>query len=211
MFIVLLGGDKQFANQLCSLFSEYLDNGYTYQDIRTEILSTFYNKKKVFRWNIFQNEKRDSDSKNLLVNGTRYYHRQLKIVNNPTTVEHDIDKGTIVSRTSEYFLEPVASYTTQEFIQYFYKIMPIDLQASPPSHMHGILKYKIKQYGIDKLLFMTDICAQTCRENNTVFSLPRWDEYSPLADEKLDMIKGAFADAQSYYTIKQRRLFDESA
>ena len=32
-----------------------------------------------------------------------------------------------------------------------------------------------------------------------------------IADEKLDMIKGAFADAQSYYTIKQRRLFDEPA
>ena len=51
MFILLIGGDKEFANQILNLFIGYLNNGYTYQDIKTEILKSFYNSQQ-FRWNM---------------------------------------------------------------------------------------------------------------------------------------------------------------
>lgn len=209
MFVLLLGGDKNYANQLCSLFTEYLDKGYTYQDIKTEIFKAFYDRKKTFRWHLFKNKKGgDATKTNLLKSNTRYYHKQLKLLNGLPTVEHDIDSGTLVSRTPEYFLEPVASYTIQDFIQYFYQVMPMDLQAQPPSKMAGLIKYKIETFGIDKMLFMTDIYSEWCKENSTIFTLSRWDEYSHLADERLIEVKGAFAEDKPYYVYKQRRLFD---
>lgn len=87
--------------------------------------------------------------------------------------------------------------------------MPIDLQALPPSYMSGIIKYKINQYGIDKLLFMTDLYAKNCQEMNSEFVLAKWDEFSSSADQYIDTIKGTFADTENYYTIKQRRLFND--
>jgi hypothetical protein len=207
LFILLLGGDKQFANQLCCLFAQYLDNGYTYQDIKTEILTSFY-KNRVFRWGIFNNPKKDVNNKNILKNGTRYYHRELKLVSKPPTVERNIDLGTMVSRTPEYFLEPTASYTVQDFVRYFYNTMPIDSQAWHMNKMIGMLKYKIEQYGIDKLLFMTDIAAQDHKANGTVFNLGNWDDYSFIADQRIIEIKSAFSEDQPYYTPKQRKLFN---
>lgn len=209
MFVLLLGGDKDYANRIYGLFSEYLDKGYTYLDIKTEIFKAFYDRNKNFRWNMFTGKKGGDVTKiNLLKTNTRYYHKQLKLLNDLPTVERDIDNGTLVSRTPEYFLEPVASYTIQEFIRYFYQVMPMDLQAQPPSKMVGLIKYKIDTFGIDKMLFMTDIYAQWCKENSTIFSLSRWDEYSHLADERLTEIKGAFAEDKPYYVPKQRRLFN---
>ena len=203
----MLGGDRQFANQLCCLFAEYLDNGYTYQDIKTEILTSFY-KNRIFRWGIFSKPKKDINNKNLLKNGTRYYHKELKLVSKPPTVERDIDRGTMISRTPEYFLEPTASYTVQDFIRYFYNTMPVDLQAQPMTKMVGIFKYKIEQYGIDKLLFMTDIASQDHKANSTVFNLSAWDDYSCIADRYITEIKSAFSSDKPYYTPKQRRLFN---
>ena len=207
MFILLLGGDKQFANQLYGLFTEYLDKGYTYQDIKSEILTSFYIKNN-FRWERFSYPKKDENNKNLLNNGTRYFHKELKLLNNLPVVERNIDQGTIVSRESEYYLEPVASYTLQDIIQYFFKTMPFDSQAHTIPQITGMLKYKINQYGIDKLLFMIDLYAQDCKENESVFVLGKWDDYSSIADDRLMNIKKQFTDDESYYTIKQRRLFD---
>ena len=202
MFILLIGGDKEFANQILNLFIGYLNNGYTYQDIKTEILKSFYNSQQ-FRWNMFSKAKNN----NLLTHGTRYYHKQLKLLSTPPVVERNIDDGTMVSRTPEYFLEPVASYTIQEFIQYFYQTMPVDLQAQPPARMNGIIKYKLETYGVDKLLFMTDIYAQDCKENHTLFNLSKWDDYSSIADEHLSTIKSTISENEQYYTPRKRRLF----
>ncbi len=206
-FIILLGGDKSFANNLCGLFIEYLNKGCTYQDIHSEILTSFYYKKD-FRWALFNNPKKDEYNKNLLTHGTRYYHKELKVISAPPTINRDVDSGVITSRVENYFLEPVASYTIQEFANYFYKNVPIDLQAWPMKKTLGMLKYKINQYGIDKLLFMTDIVAEEYKSNGSKFSIARWDDYSYIADETITNIKYTFSDDEPYYTLKQRRLFD---
>lgn len=207
MFILLLGGDKEFANQLLNLFINYLNNGWTFKDIKSEILKVFYTHQN-FRWNMFDRQKANG---NLLKFGTKYFHKQLKIINKPPVINYDINNGTMVSRTEQYYLEPVASYTTQDFIQYFYSNVPVDLQAQPPTKMTGIFNYKINQYGIDKLLFMTDLCAEHCNTNQTKFSLGTFDEYSSIADAKMAEIKSVINDTDQYYVPKQRRLFDSCA
>ena len=82
--------------------------------------------------------------------------------------------------------------------------MPMDKQAKPPSAMIGMFNYKVNQYGIDKLLFMTDIYAQNCIDNNSIFVLSQWDDYSRLADEKLAMAKNV-NDNKKYYVPRNRK------
>lgn len=209
MFILMVGGDKQFANQLCGLFTQYLSLGYTYQDIKTEILTTFYNHKD-FRWNLFSYRKRgNGDMINLLKPNERYYHKELKLISKPPTIDRDIDHGTLVSRTPEYFLEPVASYTIQEFVRYFYNTMPLNMQEWPMNKTTGMIKYKIDQYGIDRLLFMTDIAAADYKANGTLFNLGEWDEYANKADQYLEEMKYSVSDNEPYYTPRKRNLFNE--
>lgn len=209
MFILMVGGDKRFANQLCGLFTQYLSLGYTYKDIKTEILTTFYNHKD-FRWNLFSYRKRgNEDVINKLNPNERYYHKELKLVSKPPTIDRDIDHGTLVSRTPEYFLEPVASYTIQEFVRYFYNTMPLNMQEWPMNKTTGMIKYKIDQYGIDRLLFMTDIAAADYKANGTLFNLGDWDEYANKADQYLEEMKYSISDSEPYYSPKKRNLFNE--
>ena len=204
MFILLLGGDSNFANALCGNFSQILDNGYTYQEIRTEILSCFYSNGRQFNWNRFTAK----PNLNLLKQGQRYFHKELKITSTPPEVDYDINKGTMVSKPYKFSLEPRASYTLQEFSSYFYQTMPIDLQAHPPARMTGMLIYKINQYGIDKLLFMTDAYAEDCRAHQSVFNLGAWDNYSTIANQRLEEIKSNYSDNEPYYILKDRKLFN---
>ena len=208
IFIVLIGCDKPFANNLVNIFNNYLDNGYTYSEIRNEIFSVFYKSNKDFRWYLFNNKKINNDNINLLKSNTPYFHNQLKLLNSLPIVEQNINKGTMVSRVSEYYLEPVASYTIQDFIQYFYKVMPVDKQSQVPSKLKGIFKYKIEQYGIDKLLFMTDIYAQDCEAEGSLFILGKWDDYSYKADSHIEAFKSNLPQNEAYYTPKKRRLFE---
>lgn len=168
----------------------------------------FYKSHKEFRWQIFNNKKINSDTSNLLKSNTVYFHNQLKLLNSLPVVEQNINKGTMISRVSEYYLEPVASYTIQDFIQYFYKTMPFDRQSQIPSKLRGIFKYKIEQYGIDKLLFMTDIYAQECLSDGTLFTLGKWDDYSYKADAHIESFKSNLPQNEPYYTPKKRRLFE---
>ena len=184
---------------------EYLDKGYTYQDIKTEIIKCFYDRKKYFRWEMFKNPKQNS---NLITQGIKYYHKELKITAHPPIVDYDIDKGTMVSRGEDYFLEQVASYTLQDFTRYFYNNIPVDLQAQPSNKMAGIFKYKIEQYGIDKLLFMTDIMKDDLEDKNKIFNLGQWDNYSCEADQLINEFLSNFPTNNQYYIPKKRRLFE---
>jgi hypothetical protein len=85
--------------------------------------------------------------------------------------------------------------------------MPVDLQSQSPNRLTGILKYKIESYGIDKLLFMTDIYAQNCKEKATVFCLSKWDDYSMEADDYINQLKSMLSDDNPYYVPRQRRIF----
>ena len=210
MFVLMIGGDKTFANQtLYPLFTEYLSSGYTFQDIKNEIFTSFYSNKE-FRWYMFHGHRKKGDEKllNLLSPEKIYYHKELKLVSKPPVIDRDIDRGIIVSRTPEHFLEPVASYTIQELIQYFCNTMPLNMQEWHYKKLLGMIKYKVDQFGIDKLLFMTDIAAADHKANGTVFNLGSWDEYSEKADQYINEMKYSISDNESYYTIKKRNIFN---
>ena len=204
MFIVLLGGDKNIANQVYNMFMEFLDKGYTYHNIKTEILRCFYDSKQKFRWDMFNKPKSD----NLIKQDQIYYHNELKIINKPHTVDYDVDQGTIVSREQEYFVARVASYTLQEFTKYFYEHMPIDIQANPPKKMSGIFKYKINQYGIDKLLFMVDIMSEDLKSKNMLFNIGQIDDYSCKVEDYIHSITDSFPNGINYYIPRKRRIFE---
>ena len=210
MFILLVGGDKQFAKKLCAIFNEFLARGYTTEEIKTEILMAFYTKNS-FRWENFQSRKRnDTALINLLSPFEKYHHKELKLVSKPPTISRDINHGTLVSRTPEYFLEPVASYTIQDLVRYFIKTMPFNAQEWPIKKLTGMLKYKTDQYGIDRLLFMTDIAAEDHKANGTLFNLGMWDEYANKADQYLEEMKYSISDSEQYYYPKKRHLFDNT-
>lgn len=190
---------------MLNLFVEYLDKGYTYQDIKTEIYQCFYDKRQTFRWNRFKNPKANG---NLIKQGIKYCHKELKLIAKPPIVDYDVDRGTMVSRGEDYFLEQVASYTLQDFIKYFYNNIPVDLQAQPPNKMTGMFRYKIQQYGIDKLLFMTDIMKEDLEDKNKIFNLGEWDNYSYQADTLMNDFLSNFSENEKYYIPKQRRLFE---
>ena len=209
MYILLVGGDRNFANNLVFNFNDYLDKGYTYQDIKNEILSTFKIKKNNFRCGRFNNFKTNPPAEvNILKSNTNYYHKELKLINKPPTVEFDIDKGVMTSRKDEYFLEPVGSYTIQDLIKYFCNNVPFDVQAFPLNKIGGMLRYKMEQFGLDKLLFMLDLQSQECKDNNKLFSLSELDNFSSKADECIQEITKNIPKGEKYYVIKQRRLFD---
>jgi hypothetical protein len=209
MFILMIGGNRDFANKLYNAFTQYLSLGYTYHDIKTEILTSFYNHKD-FRWNMFTYRKRGDECLiNKLKPNERYYHKELKLVSKPPIVNRDIDRGTLVSRIPEYFLEPVASYTIQEFVRYFYNIMPLNPQEWNIGKTTGIIKYKMDQYGVDRLLFMTDIAASDYKANGTLFNLGEWDEYANKADAYLEEMKYSISDNTQYYSLKKRNIFNE--
>lgn len=138
-----------------------------------------------------------------------YYHKELKLINDLPVVNYDLDRGTIVSRNNEYFVERVASYTLQDFTRYFYNVMPIDMQANPPSKMLGMFKYKINQYGIDKLLFMVDIMAEDCKDKNKLFNIGSLDDYSCAVNDHIQHIKNSLSEQKKkeYYVQRKRRLF----
>lgn len=159
---------------------------------------------------LFNNPKKgNNDSINLLKSNERYYHKELKLVNNPPVIERNINLGTIVSRVEEYYLEPVASYTLQDLTRYFYNNMPFNIQEWPINKLVGMLKYKVNQYGIDKLLFMIDFASQDNKANDTNFNLGSWDEYINIVNKHLEEMKYTISDKQEYYVPKKRYLFND--
>jgi hypothetical protein len=65
------------------------------------------------------------------------------------------------------------------------------------------------QYGVDRLLFMTDIAASDYKANGTLFNLGEWDEYANKADAYLEEMKYSISDNTQYYSLKKRNIFNE--
>ena len=210
MYIVLIekhpiDNDKQKA--LLNSLANALNNGYTYETIQQDIFKAFYTKTMLpfSKYNRQCNE----DSRNLLQQGVMYYHKELKLMNTLPAVNYDIDKGTMTSSKVEYYLEPVASYTINDLLKYFYSKGMADEQEYNYKRMYGMFRHKIEQYGLDKVLFMIEAAARMFNSEHKIFSLSDFDSYSPVASNYLEEIKNncKYSGGDHYYVPRKRMLF----
>lgn len=167
--------------------NQCLDNGYTYTEIRFALMDYLY-EHKPFSFQRFARPNKKQEI-NLLKSGTMYYHKELKIISAPPVINHDIDSGTMTSSKTEFYVEPVASYSMNNLLTYFYSKNMADETEYNPKRMAGIFKHMIDKYGLDKLLFMIEGAARMYDAENKVFSLSDFDSYSSTASQYLEEIK----------------------
>ena len=137
-----------------------------------------------------------------------YYHKELKLMNSLPVINHDIDKGTMTSEKVEYYLEPVASYTIDDLLKYFYSKNMADIQEYNPKRMAGMFKHMIDKYGLDKLLFMIEGAARMYESEHKVFTLVEFDSYSSTASQYLEEIKNNCKySGGGTYVFRKRVLF----
>ena len=207
MYIVLIEKEPLTPynqKELLSRLSQILDNGYTYQEVHREILKSFHSN-TLFPFHRF---KKPHDG-NLLKQGTMYYHKELKLMNSLPTINHDIDKGTMTSEKVEYYLEPVASYTINDLLNYFYSKNMADVQEYNPKRMAGMFKHMIDKYGLDKLLFMIEGAARMYESEHKTFTLTDFDSYSSTASQYLEEIKNNCKySGGDKYVYRKRVLFN---
>ena len=184
-------------------FCRILDNGYTYQMIHKEILNAFHSN-IIFPFYKF---KKPIEG-NLLKQGTMYYHKQLKLMNSLPVINHDIDSGTMTSNKVEFYVEPVASYTMDDLLKYFYSKGMADTQEFNYKRMAGMFKHMIDKYGLDKLLFMIEGAARMFDAEQKVFSLTDFDSYNSTASQYLEEIKNNCKySGGEHYVCRKRVLF----
>ena len=192
------------VDSIISKFCLYLDNGYTYEELHRVILYSFHNNQP-FPHDIYNKPCRQNC--NLLKQGVMYYHKQLKLINSLPIVNHNIDEGTMTSSETEYYLEPVASYTMNDLLTYFYSKNMADTQEYNPKRMVGIFKHMIDKYGLDKLLFMIEGAARMYESEQKVFSLSDFDSYSSIATHYLDEIRSnCIYSGGGHYVWRKRML-----
>lgn len=179
------------------------NNGYDYATIRKQILISFHSHTD-FPFNKYSKKV----EQNLLTPGIMYYHKELKLMNALPVINQDIDKGTMTSSKIEYFLEPVASYTMDDLLRYFYSKEMTEIQEYNPKRMAGIFRHMIGKYGIDKLLFMIEASARMYNSEKRMFSLSDFDSYSSTASQYLEEIKNnCVYSGGNKYVPRKRVLF----
>lgn len=195
---------KNESTALLNQFADILNKGYTFQVLLKEILITFKNG-TVFPFHKYSRKVEG----NLVTQGVMYYHKQLKIMNSLPSIVHDIDKGTLTSSAVEFYVEPVASYTMDDLLKYFYSKEMADKQEYNPKRMSGMFKHMIDKYGLDKLLFMIEASARMFEAEHKVFSLSDFDAYSSTASQYLEEIRNSckYSGGENYVP-KRRVLFN---
>ena len=110
-------------------------------------------------------------------------------MNSLPIINHDIEKGTMTSSEVEFYLEPVASYTMNDLLQYFYSKGMADTQEYNPKRMMGMFKHLIDKYGLDKLLFMIEGATRMYEAEHKTFSVNDFESYNSTASQYLEEIK----------------------
>lgn len=186
-------------------FAEILDNGYTFNIILKDILTAFYHDR-----DLDFNKYKKPCGLNLVKQGVMYYHKELKIMNSLPVVVHDIDAGTLTSASStEFYVEPVASYTIEDLLNYFYSKNMADVVEFNAKRMTGLFTHMIEKYGLDKLLFMIEAAARMYDAEYKVFTLSDFDSYSSTASHYLEEIRNNCTfSGENKYVPKRRVLFN---
>ena len=185
-------------------FCNILDKGYTYNELRLDIINTV-RKQIIFSFDKYNKPKKENC--NLLKQGIMYYHKELKLMNSLPIVKHDINNGTITNNKIEYYLEPVASYTIEDLLKYFYSKNMTDVKEYNYKRMSGILNHIVNKYGVDKTLFMIEHSARLYETEHKMFSLSSFESYNSIASQYLEEIKNNCKySGGDKYVLKRRVL-----
>ena len=205
-FIVLIEKQQISKDKQAILLNELafaLGNGYTYQDIMGDIINAFHSNLRLSfaKYNkVIQ--------KNLLKKGVTYYHKELRLISELPVSTHDVDSGTITSSEVEYYLEPVASYTMDELLKYFYSKGMTDEKEFSPKRMAGVIKYNIDKYGLDKVLFMIEAAARLYESDKKIFSINDFEGHNYTATGYLEqIINNCKYSGGDTYVLRKRVLF----
>ncbi len=181
-----------------------LQNGYTYQAVRKEIMNAFMERRQ-FNPGVFAKKVDD----NILQQGKRYYHMQLVITPPIQPTYYDAVTGQTSSAPSQFWLEPRASYTYDEMVEYFYYRTHADKVRWYPKRVKGILKSFVQRYGLDKVLLMIEHAGRMWVSDRVAFDLRTFDNYSPVADEYFCTLKdnNVRTIGSTKYVLRKRVLF----
>lgn len=184
-------------------FACILNNGYTFKVIHKDILTAFNNHKDL------DFAKYNKPCKfNLVKQGVMYYHKELKIINTLPVIVHDVDAGTLTSAPVDFYVEPVASYTIEDLLKYFYSKNMADTAEFNPKRMSGLFLHMIDKYGLDKLLFMIEAASRMYDAERKTFTLADFDSYNSTASHYLEEIRNSCAfSGENRYVPKRRVLF----
>jgi hypothetical protein len=124
-------------------------------------------------------------------------------------VKHNIDTGELTNEPTTFFLEPRASYTLNEFVDYFYEITNIDQVQNDRKRVSNFFLALLKKYDIDMLLFMTEACIRYKEEGSQV-QLVGFNDYQPYATSYLkEMQDNRIKSIGENYVYRNRKmLFD---
>lgn len=201
--------EKQMPNgkrqaDILNQIASALNNGYTYSDIFNDICSAIG---KSLPPDFSKYNTRIQ--KNLLAHGTKYYHKELRLMSPLPIINHDIENGTITSSDVEYYLEPRASYTISDLLDYFYSKGMTDEKEYSRNRMAGVFKYLIEKYGIDKILFMIEAANRLYESDQKMFSISDFEGYNRIASDYLDQIKSnSKYSGGDEYVLRKRVLFN---
>ena len=198
--------DKQNdINTVIKRFNKILDNGLTFNQIKDRILFCWHNHIKTFPWEMYK-EQNDIYNLNLLKSNKTYYHKNLLIKNKIGIVNHNIDTGELTNSPTKFFLEPRASYTLNEFVDYFYEQTNIDKIQNNRKRVSNFFLALLNTYDIDMLLFMTEACIRYTEEEKEI-QLNGFNDYQPYAVRYLKEMKdNRFKSIGVNYVIRNREL-----
>lgn len=196
------------ANELVTKFNTILDKGYTYFTIRKEIERAYKYGQSDINWNCFNAiVAGNNNNRNLLKSGIRYYHKNLTLRGNVPVIEHDIDKGTLVSQETQFYVEPKASYTMKQLVQYFWDRTKVDQVQFPEDRVASFFTALLRSYDIDNLLFIIEAAGRSYEDTRRTFDFRNFVDFNPIALSFMNDIKQSCAESGgSGYVLRKRLL-----
>ena len=160
----------------------------------------------MFDWGITSKIKKEECDTNILKSNEIYYHKNLLIRNGPNVVSQDLDSGEITNSETEFYLEPRASYTIKDVVDYFYEKTEADEKVYYRKRLYGYFKTFIKQHGLDTTLFIIEALGRQHEYTKTDITLEVILNYLPTAKEYLDEAMSNRKQLGKPYVLKQRKM-----
>jgi hypothetical protein len=139
-----------------------MNKGFMFDEVRRYIFNTtnMSNMKDVISFI----SSRTSNHENILKTGV-YYHKRLRVIPKPHTVNIDYNTGTMVSQGQEYFVEMIASFSINDLKQYLFENAKINTTVYYDKRINGLLTDLVKRYGLEQTLFMIDTAIEDTYNN----------------------------------------------